>query len=52
MLKTCDLYDMSHSIAGEYLSGFDYPWEALKGIRDLILALGSEQESLQIDTNS
>ena len=40
MLKTCDLYDMSHSIAGEYLSGFDYPWEALKGIRDLILALG------------
>ena len=40
MLKTRDLYDLSCSIAGEYLSGFEYPWEALKGIKDLILALG------------
>ena len=40
MLKTRDLYDLSRSIAGEYLSGFEYPWEALKGIKDLILALG------------
>ena len=40
MLKTRDLYDLSRSIAGEYLSGFEYPWQALKGIQDLILALG------------
>ncbi len=40
MLKTRDLYDLKCSIAGEYLSGFEYPWEALKGIKDLILALG------------
>ena len=40
MLKTRDLYDLSRSIAGEYLSGFEYPWQALKGIKDLILALG------------
>ena len=40
MLKTRDLYDLSCSIAGEYLSGFEYPWEALKGIQDLILTLG------------
>ena len=40
MLKTRDLYDLSCSIAGEYLSGFEYPWEALKGIKDLILTLG------------
>ena len=40
MLKTCDLYDLNRSIAGKYLSGFEYPWEALKGIQDLILTLG------------
>ena len=41
MLKTHDLYDLTHSLAGNYLSGFDYPWQALKGIRDLILELGA-----------
>ena len=41
MYNTCELYDCSHSLAGEYLSGFDYPWQALKGIQDLILSLGS-----------
>ena len=41
MLKTAELYDMSHSIAGQYLSGFEYPWQALKGIKDLILSLGN-----------
>ena len=40
MLTITDLYDLSHSLAGSYLSGFDYPWQALPGIRDLILTLG------------
>ena len=40
MLKTCDLYDLNHTLAAEYLAGFEYPWQALKGIRALILALG------------
>ncbi len=35
-----DLYDLSHSMAGDYLSKFTYPWEALEGIKDLILELG------------
>ena len=35
-----DLYDLSHTLAADYLSGFTYPWEALKGIKELILALG------------
>ena len=35
-----DLYDLSHTLAADYLSGFTYPWEALKGIKDMILALG------------
>ena len=40
MLKTAELYDMSYTLAGAYLSGFEYPWQALKGIKELILALG------------
>ena len=40
MLKTRDLYDLNHTRAGSYLAGFEYPWQALEGIRDLILALG------------
>ena len=35
-----ELYDLSHTLAAEYLAGFTYPWEALKGIKDMILALG------------
>ena len=40
MYHVTDLYDLTHSLAGHYLSGFDYPWQALKGIKDLILSLG------------
>lgn len=35
-----DLYDVSHTLSAQYLSGFTYPWEALKGIKAMILALG------------
>ena len=42
MLTTRDLYDMTHSLAGNYLSGFQYPWQALTGIKDLILTLGQQ----------
>ena len=40
------LYDLSESMAGQYLSQFTYPWEALAGIKDLILRLG---ETLSAD---
>ena len=40
MLTTQQLYDLNHSLAGNYLAGFNYPWQALKGIKDLILTLG------------
>jgi len=42
MVKTVELFDLSHSIAGSYLSQFTYPWEALGGIKELILTLGPE----------
>ena len=40
MYKTNDLFDLSHSLAGEWLAGFEYPWQALKSIKDFILTLG------------
>ena len=35
-----DLYDLERTLAAEYLAQYTYPWEALKGIKDLILQLG------------
>ena len=40
MYRISDLYDLDHTLAKEYLSQFTYPWEALKGIKDMIIALG------------
>ena len=42
MYKITDLYDLEHTLARDYLSQFTYPWEALKGIKDCILALGAQ----------
>ncbi len=38
-LKTMRLYDLSHTQAAPLLEGVLYPWEALSGIKDFILAL-------------
>ena len=40
MVKIQNLYDLTHTMAAEYLTGFTYPWEALKGIKDMIVTLG------------
>ena len=40
MLTIRDLFDLEHTAAKDYLSGFTYPWEALAGLSDLILSLG------------
>lgn len=39
MVKTKDLYSFEHSLAGAYLQQFKYPWQALPGIKDLIVTL-------------
>ena len=41
MLKTQELFDLSHSIAGEWLGEFELPWEALSKISETIIRLGS-----------
>lgn len=42
MITIKELYDLRHTLAAEYLGGFTYPWEALQGIKQLILTLGPE----------
>ncbi|MDO4269931.1 MAG: UDP-N-acetylglucosamine pyrophosphorylase [Eubacteriales bacterium] len=42
ILTTKELFAHPHSLAGEFLNQFQYPWEALDGIKDLILRLGAE----------
>ena len=39
-LNTTGLFDLSHTLAGDYLARFEYPWQARDGIKDLILTLG------------
>lgn len=41
-MKTLELYDLTHTMAGDYLSGYEYPWQALAGIKSLILELGKD----------
>ncbi len=41
-IKITELYDLSHTIAADYLKQFTYPWEALKGIGEFIISLGNK----------
>ena len=49
MYTITELYDLEHTLAKDYLSRFTYPWEALKGIKDLILALGEKLDPAEYD---
>lgn len=44
MINTNELFDFSHTLACEYLSAFEYPWQALSGIKDFIISLGQKLE--------
>ncbi len=39
-MKICDLFDLTHTAAAEYLNNFEYPWQALGGLKDFIVGLG------------
>ncbi len=47
--KIENLYDLNETLAGEYLKGFTYPWEALSGIGDLIKELGKKLDPDKYD---
>ena len=42
MVTIASLYDLTHTLAKDYLSAFTYPWEALDGIKELIRTLGAK----------
>lgn len=48
-ITIAELYNLSHSIAADYLKGFTYPWEALKGIGELIISLGKKLNPNEYD---
>ncbi|MFC2821817.1 MAG: UDP-N-acetylglucosamine pyrophosphorylase, partial [Spirochaetales bacterium] len=48
-IKTCDLFDFDHSIAGSYLKGFEYSWQALAGIKRLIIELGGKLDKTEYE---
>lgn len=41
------MYDLQHTLAKEYLSGFTYPWEALSGIKTMIKTVISSLDPQQ-----
>ena len=40
MYRISEMYDLDHTLAKNYLAQFEYPWEALKGIKEFIIELG------------
>ena len=41
MYTVAQLFDLNHTMAADYLRRFSAPWEALSGIKNLILSLGA-----------
>lgn len=48
-VEISNLLDLSHTMAGDYLKQFQYPWQALDGIKELILSLGANLSPEEYD---
>ena len=51
MLKIADLFDLNNTLAKDYLQEYEYPWEALKGIRNLIIELQKSLGDEYVETS-
>ncbi len=40
-IRISELFSLEETLAGAYLAGFTYPWQALAGIHELILKIGA-----------
>lgn len=47
MYKIHDLFDLSHTLASDFLSQYVYPWEALSGIKRMIIELGKSLDKAE-----
>ena len=48
-LKTAELFDFSHTVAGDFLKKCEYPWQALPYIGEWILAIGATLDLARYD---
>ncbi len=51
-MKITELFDLTRTVAGGYLKNFNYPWEALTGLKDFILILGKSLGGDYIEISS
>ena len=49
-MKITELYDLTHTLASDYLKQFTYPWEALAGLSDFIIELGNSLDPAEYET--
>lgn len=49
MIKTKELLDLNHTLAGDYLAEFEFPWQALPGLKNFIIALGNKLNTPDYD---
>ncbi|MBQ7369009.1 MAG: UDP-N-acetylglucosamine pyrophosphorylase [Clostridia bacterium] len=47
MYQTKELFDLDKTLAGEYLSGFSYAWEALGGLKSEIVRIGERLDKTE-----
>ena len=48
-IRICDRFDLDHTIAKDYLKGFEYPWQALSGIKQMIIDIGRTLDRNEYD---
>ena len=48
-MKITELYDLTHTLASDYLKQFTYPWEALAGLSDFIIELGNSLDPAEYE---
>lgn len=48
-IQVTELFDLTHSLAGEKLAGYAYPWEALRDIKQIVLDIGASLDPDRYD---
>lgn len=48
-MKTKELFDLTKTLAAELLAGTEYPWEALTGIKEMIVRIGATLSSTEYE---
>ena len=48
-MKIDNLYSLEHTLAKDYLSKFEFPWQAISGIKDMIISIGEKLSNDEFD---